>query len=178
MATKLKKPAPNSPQRPKPVVGSPATSRTMMLAQASSNVPYSWSLSAVPGSANLKSTVTSDTTIVVSQSSRSDLVGRREHPGAPTQSYWAARALTAEALLSARETHYAEMRGLLQAEDVKRNVSVEKFCLVTRHEKRNKNKKQREISTLVKEHKERHAGLERLVVSVVVLVPGSYVIIH
>jgi hypothetical protein len=90
--------------------GTMTTSRTMMLAQSSANVPYSWSLRGT------KST---------SEAIFSSRLSRREIPK-PTNSaaqYWAVRALTAEALLSARETHYTEMRSLTQVEDLKRNVS-------------------------------------------------------
>lgn len=137
MATKLGKYT-NSP--PKPVVGSSAqwndgtTSRTMMLAQTSLNVPYTWSLAA----SGRKST---SEVIPSSRPNRREISGPK--PTSSAAQYWAARALTAEALLSARETHHAEMQSLSHAEDAKRN---------------------REISNLAKEHKERYVWLERLVI--------------
>lgn len=118
MATKLRKYT-NSP--PKPVVGSSAqwndgtTSRTMMLAQTSLNVPYTWSLAA----SGRKST---SEVIPSSRPNRREISGPK--PTSSAAQYWVARALTAEALLSARETHHAEMQSLSHAEDAKRNVSA------------------------------------------------------
>jgi hypothetical protein len=121
MATsKLRKPSPASPK--KYVHGSLAygqngvmttTSRTMMMAQASAHVPYSWSTS------SRKST---EEDISSSRSTRREFVGPQ--PTTSAAQYWAARAVTAEALLSARESHHMEIRSLSLAEDVKRKVSA------------------------------------------------------
>jgi hypothetical protein len=45
-------------------------------------------------------------------------------PTASSEQYWAARALTAEALLAAQEGHYHELRGVTSAEDAKRLVGL------------------------------------------------------
>ena len=85
-----------------------------MLAQASASVSYSsgWSLSdRKPTSEAISS----------SRPIRRENIGPK--PTAATQ-YWTKRALTAEALLSARETHHTEMWNLSHAENVKRNVSA------------------------------------------------------
>lgn len=44
-------------------------------------------------------------------------------PVTPAEQYWAARALTAEALLSVKTTHQEEIRTLALAEETKRMVS-------------------------------------------------------
>lgn len=43
-------------------------------------------------------------------------------PVSATEQYWAARALTAETLLAAREAHQREVRSLAYSEDIKRSV--------------------------------------------------------
>lgn len=45
-------------------------------------------------------------------------------PTSANEQYWAARALTAEALLSAQEGHYHELRTVTSEEDAKRIVSL------------------------------------------------------
>ncbi|KAF9455672.1 hypothetical protein BDZ94DRAFT_1178921 [Collybia nuda] len=65
-------------------------------------------------------------------------------PTSANEQYWAARALTAEALLSAQEGHYHEIRNVASEEDAKRI---------------------REISMLMEQHKEKYAGLEKLVIA-------------
>ncbi|KAF8155534.1 hypothetical protein B0H34DRAFT_499275 [Crassisporium funariophilum] len=66
-----------------------------------------------------------------------------------TEQYWAARALKAEALLEAQESHKKEVKSLGYAQDMKR---------------------ERELSLLAKEHKEKHASLERLLVFLLILI--------
>ena len=44
-------------------------------------------------------------------------------PVTQAEQYWAARALTAEALLSLKTTHHEEIRTLSEAEESKRTVS-------------------------------------------------------
>lgn len=45
-------------------------------------------------------------------------------PVTPAEQYWAARALTAEALLSAKTRHHEEIRMLAVVEETKRTVSL------------------------------------------------------
>ncbi|KAJ3509224.1 hypothetical protein NLJ89_g5330 [Agrocybe chaxingu] len=62
---------------------------------------------------------------------------------------WATRALKAEALLAAQETHQKEVKVLGHTHDAKR---------------------ERELSLLAKEYKEKHASLERLLIFLLVLI--------
>ncbi|OCH86744.1 hypothetical protein OBBRIDRAFT_714554, partial [Obba rivulosa] len=64
-------------------------------------------------------------------------------PVTATEQYWAARALTAEALLAARITHTNELQALTEAEQEKRS---------------------REMEAVHRLHEVRHSQLERLVV--------------
>ncbi|KAG5642075.1 hypothetical protein DXG03_003628 [Asterophora parasitica] len=83
-----------------------------------------------------------------SQSSRTQAM-RFEAPvpsssaSSQAEQYWAARAFTAETLLSAREVHQRELHDFVRAEEVKRAY---------------------ELSVLAEQHRERHATLEKLVV--------------
>ena len=45
-------------------------------------------------------------------------------PVTPAEQYWAARALTAEAILSAKVQHHQEIRTLAVVEETKRSVSA------------------------------------------------------
>lgn len=63
-------------------------------------------------------------------------------PLTASEQYWATRALKAEALLSAQESHHREVRSLGFSQDVKRS---------------------RELATLAQQHKEKHASMEKLV---------------
>lgn len=45
-------------------------------------------------------------------------------PRNPVEQYWAARALTAEALLKARTEHHRELRAMSMTEDLKRTVRL------------------------------------------------------
>ncbi|GLB45218.1 hypothetical protein LshimejAT787_2001230 [Lyophyllum shimeji] len=126
--SKLKKvpPNPSSPQPPMSSVSSGmVTSRTLKFAQ-------DLSISLWPAA---------------SQAQRGGQAPARFEPAAhssasSTAQYWAARAFSAETLLSARTVHQSELRDLVRAEEVKRAY---------------------EIALLENVHKERHASLERLV---------------
>ena len=50
-------------------------------------------------------------------------------PVTPAEQYWAARALTAEALLSVKTQHHEEMKVMAVVEETKRTVSLP--CLET-----------------------------------------------
>ncbi|KIK06374.1 hypothetical protein K443DRAFT_674357 [Laccaria amethystina LaAM-08-1] len=63
-------------------------------------------------------------------------------PLTASEQYWATRALKAEALLSAQESHHREVRSLGFSQDVKRY---------------------RELAILAQQHKEKHASMEKLV---------------
>lgn len=45
-------------------------------------------------------------------------------PVTPAEQYWAARALTAEALLSVKAAHHEEVRTLAMSEETRRSVST------------------------------------------------------
>ncbi|KDR80371.1 hypothetical protein GALMADRAFT_136861 [Galerina marginata CBS 339.88] len=77
-------------------------------------------------------------------------------PLTATEQYWATRALKAEALLAAQETHQKEVRTLGHAQDMKR---------------------ERELGLLAKEHKEKHAALEKLLMLLAILVAMLVVVI-
>lgn len=80
------------------------------------------------------------------------------------EQFWATRALKAEALLSAQQTHHRELKSMSYTQEVKRTVSaVDRMDgiapeLMT---------VQRELENLMQQHKEKHAYLEKLVVRIV-----------
>ena len=82
-------------------------------------------------------------------------------PLTASEQYWATRALKAEALLSAQESHHREVRSLGFSQDIKRSVSSF-FPFVAYYLTKRLN--QRELATLAQQHKEKHASMEKLVV--------------
>ncbi|KIM47165.1 hypothetical protein M413DRAFT_64212 [Hebeloma cylindrosporum] len=77
-------------------------------------------------------------------------------PLTATEQYWATRALKAEALLAAQETHKQEVRNLGHENDMKR---------------------ERELKLLAAEHKEKHAALEKLLIFLLALIAVLVVLI-
>lgn len=109
---KLKKPIPNAPaaagqthwhgQYGAPVaVSNPPLSRTMMYARGM---------------------VSSSTTSAVSPIRPAISIAPAVQPTTTTEQYWAARALTAEAFLSASAVHESKMHAVISAGEVKRSV--------------------------------------------------------
>jgi len=83
-------------------------------------------------------------------------------PLTAAEQYWATRALKAEALLAAQETHKKEIRNLGHENDMKREVCCNaSWCFVQRLKL-----VQWELKLLAKEHKEKHAALEKLLVRI------------
>ncbi|KAI0313876.1 hypothetical protein OF83DRAFT_1064751 [Amylostereum chailletii] len=71
------------------------------------------------------------------------------HPQSSTEHYWAARALTAEALLAASAAHRRELKSVAFSEDIK---------------------KQRELAVLRKSHETRQKKMEAIVIASVTCV--------
>jgi len=77
-------------------------------------------------------------------------------PLTAAEQYWATRALKAEALLAAQETHKKEIRNLGHENDMKREW---------------------ELKLLAKEHKEKHAALEKLLTFLLVIIAVLLILI-
>ncbi|TFK37998.1 hypothetical protein BDQ12DRAFT_133888 [Crucibulum laeve] len=103
-----------------------------------SSTPTPQALNSVSGDRDSSSYVNTHS----SSNGRTNETSASVQPLTAAEQYWAARALKAEALLSAQEAHHKELRSVAYNQEMKRNY---------------------EISKLTKEHKEKHAGLERLV---------------
>ncbi|KAF5381266.1 hypothetical protein D9615_008416 [Tricholomella constricta] len=138
----------------------PPSSLEQLMVSISPNIPISRTLKfAQDVSVSLwpmpqaKPHPTTTTTAIKRQPSSRGQTTRFDAPApstsSPAEQYWAARAFTAETLLSAREVHQRELQDLVRAEEVKRAY---------------------EISILGEQHKERHASLEKLVVLLISLV--------
>ncbi|KAF8068701.1 hypothetical protein FPV67DRAFT_1086313 [Lyophyllum atratum] len=123
--SKLKKAPPGSPQRA--VYSDAPISRTLKLAQ-----DVSVSLWPIPRSGSV-----------------AEQHNFAPSPTSAAEQYWAARALSAETILSTREVHKRELQDVVRAEEVKRVY---------------------EITIIAEQHKERHASLERLVTMLLGLV--------
>lgn len=111
---KLKKIPPNSPK--KSWLGTPdptGMSKTMLLATQEHSHWLKPSSAKVTGQAQ-QAALAIRTSGTLSRTQLS-----------PNEQYWAARALTAEALLSAKECHYRELRNLTSEEDAKRTVRLD-----------------------------------------------------
>lgn len=141
---KLRKGPPGS--GPRHNSSSVASSRTLQLAQ-------DVSVSLWPARSSVKE--------LSPPSSRVEFLG--PSPTSSSEQYWAARALSAETLLAAREAHHKELKELLHAEELKRAVSS--HVLLTMHLTNGDLLSQRDISTITQEYKEKHTGLEKLVAS-------------
>src|SRR6202451_3075142 len=74
--------------------------------------------------APLSSGKSADKTIVVSPPKTPSQAPGSLRPQSPAEQYWAARALKAETLLSARMTHHHELRSLSFTEETKRSVCM------------------------------------------------------
>ncbi|KAF5375673.1 hypothetical protein D9615_009331 [Tricholomella constricta] len=135
--SKLRKAPPGSPERP--------------MASISPNIPISRTLKfAQDVSVSLWPMPQAKPTTTASSRGQTTRFGAPAPSSSPTaEQYWAARAFTAETLLSAREVHQRESQDLVRAEEVKRAY---------------------EISILREQHKERHASLEKLMVLLMGLV--------
>ncbi|KAF8966621.1 hypothetical protein BDZ97DRAFT_621626 [Flammula alnicola] len=120
----------------------------------------SWN-STLRGNEDTKDTMLSSRTMTIATSISTATASVSSIPLQPqpltaTEQYWATRALRAEALLEAQETHKKEVRTMGYAQDMKR---------------------ERELSLLAKEHKEKHAALERLLTFLLILIAMLVVLI-
>ena len=105
--------------------------------------------------------LSSSSTTALSKHSNLVTIPVEIQPLTASEQYWATRALKAEALLSAQESHHREVRSLGFSQDVKRSVSTFAAFVAYFLTKRFK---QRELAILAQQHKEKHASMEKLVV--------------
>ena len=105
--------------------------------------------------------LSSSSTTALSKHSNLVTIPVEIQPLTASEQYWATRALKAEALLSAQESHHREVRSLGFSQDVKRSLSTFAAFVAYFLTKRFK---QRELAILAQQHKEKHASMEKLVV--------------
>lgn len=112
---KLRKPAPVSPPT------TPSKSRTMALAQTAARIVVA------PGSAAASGYLATTSGNLAAQTHSSShtrhLPTSVVLPKTAQEQYWAARALTAETLLSAKVAHQHELKSVTSEADAKRMVS-------------------------------------------------------
>jgi hypothetical protein len=81
-------------------------------------------------------------------------------PHTSVEQYWAARAVTAESLLSAKTAHHEELKRIVQAEDIRREVR----CLRCACNVGGADELQRQLRHVRAESMERQERLEKLLV--------------